>query len=192
MGPGSVGFEEEEAKVDRRHGLPVGVCQFHRLDRAGYHADRQFPITLVYDRFLRLIRRSFGFGTGVLILRATAKEFDRLVGLLAADAATYGTQAAEAEVAGRPVAAEKYKVARAKAAAHAMAFRRAGWTEFRRPLAPRADGTRKGRVAFGGSAAVVRHFCFDLLGVEDPHLRNQGIRTNCSTTERPSAGLWRP
>ena len=81
---------------------PWGGCQFHRLDRAGYHADRQFPITLVYDRFLRLILRSFGYGTGVLILRATAKEFDRLAGLLAADAATYGTQAAEAEVAGRP------------------------------------------------------------------------------------------
>ena len=43
QGPGSVGFEEDEAKVDKRHGLPVGVCQFHRLDRAGYHADRQFP-----------------------------------------------------------------------------------------------------------------------------------------------------
>ena len=143
QGPGSVGFEEEEAKVDKRHGLPVGGCQFHRLDRAGYHADRQFPITLVYDRFLRLIRRAFGFGTGVLLLRATAKEFDRLAGLLAADAATYGTQAAEAEAAGRPLAAEKYKVAKAKAAAHAMAFHRAGWTEFRRPLAPRADGTRK-------------------------------------------------
>ena len=67
QGPGSVGFEREEAKVDKRHGLPVGGCQFHRLDRAGYHADQQFPITLVYDRFLRLIRRSFGFGTGVLI-----------------------------------------------------------------------------------------------------------------------------
>ena len=25
----------------------------------------------------------------------------------------------------------------------------------------------KGRVAIGGSAAVVRHFCFDLLGVEE-------------------------
>ena len=24
QGPGSVGFEEEEAKVDKRHGLPVG------------------------------------------------------------------------------------------------------------------------------------------------------------------------
>ena len=79
----------------------------------------------------------------MLILRATAKEFDRVAGLLAADAAKYGTQAAEAEAAGRPLAAEKYKVARAKAAAHAMAFHRAGWTEFRRPLAPRADGTRK-------------------------------------------------
>ena len=28
QGPGSVGFEEEEAKVDRRHGLPVGVASF--------------------------------------------------------------------------------------------------------------------------------------------------------------------
>ena len=62
----------------------------------------------MYDRLVRLIRRSFGFGAGVLNLRATAKEFNRLVGLLAADAAKYGTQAAAAEVAGRPVAAEKY------------------------------------------------------------------------------------
>ena len=76
-------------------------------------------------------------------MRATAKEFDRLAGLLAADAAKYGTKAAEAEATGRPLAAAKYKAARAKAAAHAMAFHRAGWTEFRRPLAPRADGTRK-------------------------------------------------
>ena len=93
--------------------------------------------------FLRVSRRSCGFGTGVLILRAMAKGFDRLSGFLAAGAATYGTQAAEAEAAGRPLAAEKYNVARAKAAAHAMAFHRAGWTEFKRPLAPRADGTRK-------------------------------------------------
>ena len=143
QGPGSVGFEEEEAKVDKRHGLPVGVCQFHRLDNAGSHADRQFPITLVYDRFLRLLRRSFGFGTGVLILRATAREFDRLAGVLEADAAKYSTRAAEAEAAGRLLAAQRHKVARARAASHAMAFRRAGWTEFRQPLAPRADGTRK-------------------------------------------------
>ena len=143
QGPGSVGFEEEEAKVDKRHGLPVGVCQCHRLDNAGSHADRQFPITLVYDRFLRLLRRSFGFGTGVLILRATAREFDRLAGVLEADAAKYSTRAAEAEAAGMPLVAQRHKVARARAASHAMAFRRAGWTEFRQPLAPRADGTRK-------------------------------------------------
>ena len=80
--------------------LARGGCQFHRSDRAGYHTDKQFPITLVYDRFLRLIRRSFGFGAGAVILRATAKEFDRLVGLLAADAAKYGILAAEAEAKG--------------------------------------------------------------------------------------------
>ena len=56
---------------------------------------------------------------------------------------TNGTRAAVAEAAGQPEAAERFKVARAKAAANAMAFHRAGWTEFRRPLAPRADGTRK-------------------------------------------------
>ena len=186
QGPGSVGFENEEARVDNRHGLPVGVCQFHRLDRAGYHADRQFPITLVYDRRLRLLRKSFGFGTGLVILRATAQEFHRLACLLEADAMTHSIRAAEAEAAGRPLVAERHKVARAKAAAHAMSFCRAGST------VPAAFGAssrwhEKSRVAISCAAPAVRDVSFGLLGAQDPHLRGKGERTDRGATWRPRA-----
>ena len=76
QGPGSTHFEEHEAVVDRRNERHVGVCQFHRLGNAGHATDRQFPVIALFDRFLRLVRHSFGFGTGTVIMRAVADKFE--------------------------------------------------------------------------------------------------------------------
>ena len=78
QGPGSTRFEEEEAEVDKRPVRHVGVCQFHRLDSAGNSTDKHFPETELFDRLLRLIRKSFGFGMGAHILRAVAGRFEAL------------------------------------------------------------------------------------------------------------------
>ena len=78
QGPGSVQCEEEEAKVDNRLARHVGVCQFHRLDNAGNSTDREFRETELFDTLLRLIRKNFGFGMGVLVLRAVAGKFEAL------------------------------------------------------------------------------------------------------------------
>ena len=143
QGPGSVDFEKHEAKIDDRDPLHTGVCGFHKLDCAGGQADRQFAATSVYDRFLRLVRQHFAWGTGLLVLRATASEFSRLAEGLREEARTKSEKAAEAEAEGRTSAAARYRKSCAKSNAHAFAFEHAGWTTFRRPLAPKADGTRK-------------------------------------------------
>ena len=49
---------DKEALVHKRPVRRVGVCQFRETE--------------LFDYFLRLIRESFGFGTGALILRAVA------------------------------------------------------------------------------------------------------------------------
>lgn len=143
QGLGSVDFEGHEAKIDGRGSLHAGVCGFHRLDNAGGDADRQFAATIVYDRFLRLVRQHFAWGTGLTVLRATASEFARLAKTLEEQAQDKLASAAKAEAEGRPDAAARYRKSYGKLHAHAWAFDRAGWTIFRRPLAPKADGTRK-------------------------------------------------
>jgi len=114
QGFGSAGFEQEEARADSRPSLHVGVCQFHRVDGAGNRADRQFPLTAFFDRFLRLVRKSFGFGTGVLVLRATAREFERLASLLDMQASRSAQEVARAQAEGQPLAAERHRLAQAK------------------------------------------------------------------------------
>ena len=143
QGPGSVDFEGHEARIDGREPRPSGECGFHRLDGAGGQADRQFAATNVYDRFLRLVRQHFAWGTGLTVLRATASEFARLAKGLEEEAQSKLALAAEREAAGNSIAAARYRKAYHKTHAHALAFERAGWTTFRRPLAPKADGTRK-------------------------------------------------
>merc|ERR1711978_386032 len=76
QGPGSTYFEEHEAVVDRRNKRHVGACQFHRLDNAGHATDRQFKVCALLDRCLRLVRQSFGFGTGMVIMSAVADKFE--------------------------------------------------------------------------------------------------------------------
>ena len=143
QGPGSVDFEGCEAKIDGRGRLPIGECGFHRLDGGGGQADRQFPATMVYDRFLRLVRQHFAWGTGLTVLRATASEFARLAKGLEEEAQAKLRAATAAAEEGREGAAARYTRAYHKLRAHAAAFKHAGWTTFRRPLAPKADGTRK-------------------------------------------------
>ena len=62
---------------------------------------------------------------------------------LRAAAAKWSQRAAKADLESRPVAAKRlrYKAAHAQAEANTMV--RCGWTEWKPPLAPSADGARK-------------------------------------------------
>ena len=143
QGPGSVQFEEEEAKLDNRLARHVGVCQFHRLDNAGNSTDRAFRETELFDTLLRLIRKNFGFGMGALILRAVAGKFEALAQELEQNAREVASAATRSDVQGNPRKAKRLENESNAKLAHAACLRRAGWTTYRRPLAPKADGTRK-------------------------------------------------
>ena len=77
------------------------------------------------------------------MLRATASEFARLANGLEEEAQAKLTAATAAAEEGREGAAARYTKAYHKLHAHAVAFKHAGWTKSLRPLAPKADGTRK-------------------------------------------------
>ena len=143
QGPGSIQFEAHEAAVDRRDRLHEGVCQFHRLDGAGNLTDTLFPATIAFDRFLRLVRQRFAYGTGALILRAVATKFQSLAEELQRQADEEAKAASGAEVEGKHMTSHRLLRASAKHAAHAASLRKAGWTDYRRPLAPKENGTRK-------------------------------------------------
>ena len=143
QGPGSTRFEEQEAEVDRRNVRHVGVCQFHRLDNAGSLTDKQFPAAALFDSFLRLVRQGFGFGTGTTIMRAVADKFDVLAKELDAKATELRVTAGHWQQEGRPKQAARLNLEAAREAAHAASLRRCGWTTYKRPLAPKVDGTRK-------------------------------------------------
>ena len=99
--------------------------------------------TIVFFFVLRLVRQHFAWGTGLTLLRATASEFARLANGLEEEAQAKLTAATAAAMEGQEGAAARYTRAYHKRHAHAVAFKHAGWTTFRRPLAPKADGTRK-------------------------------------------------
>ena len=143
QGPGSTYFEEHEASVDRRNKRHVGVCQFHRLDNAGGATDKQFKVTALYDRLLRLVRHHFGFGTGMVIMRAVADKFETQAKKLDVKATELSIKAEESQREGRCIEAAQLNRESAKAAAHAASLRRCGWTRYQRPLAPKVDGARK-------------------------------------------------
>jgi len=80
QGKGSTQMSREEAAVDRLPEDPLaeGVCKFHIADGVGAHVDARFPETQIFDRMLRLVRRSFAFGTGDVILRSLAINLQTL------------------------------------------------------------------------------------------------------------------
>ena len=77
-----------------------------------------------------------------------------------ADEAKLLEAVAKAEANDQPLAAERMRQAASKAAGEAAAIRRARWDTWQKPLAPKADGTRK---------AVyqnrVRALFFDIYGI---------------------------
>lgn len=162
QGHGSVDFEGHEAKVDHRTKDPlrIGVCAFHRADGSGTRNDREFPATEQFDRFLRLVKNSFAWGTGDLVLRAVAAEFHRVACEIRAEADKLLPDIANAEVMGDGRKRNRLVAAREKHLARAAALEKVGWTSFRRPLAPRIDGTRK--VVWQSKA---RRRLFDIFGL---------------------------
>ena len=145
QGPGSIRFSEQERLVDNLQSDPLseGICRFHISDGVGGAVDRAFCETIMYDRLLRLVRRHFAWGTGKLMFRAIAAKFENMAREFDETAEQYRVKAASCEAKGQPMAAQRMRVNASKTKAEASALRRAGWTEWRQPMAPKADGTRK-------------------------------------------------
>ena len=144
-GPNSIKFVKHECIQDgvAYNPLKEGVCFFHAADNVFAGSDRKFPEARHHDCFLRLIRSSFGFGTGRLILRAVATEFTRIADEARAQSDAFEASAAKADVEGRGLVAVRCRSLAASKRAEAAAIRKAGWDTWRRPLAPQEDGTRK-------------------------------------------------
>ena len=119
------------------------MCQFHRLDGAGNLTDTLFLATAAFDRFLRLVHQKFAFGTGALILRGVATKFRSVAEELQRQADEEAQAASGADAEGEHMKSRRFMQASAKHAAHAASLRKAGWTDYRRPLAPKDNGTRK-------------------------------------------------
>ena len=162
QGKSSVDFEKAEALADNRLQNPMrgGVCVFHRTGGVGGHTDKAFPATMIYDRFLRVIRHHFAWGGGKIIWGSLATEFGRLADMLVKRANDRIPLTSAAETAHRPATVERYKLGMNKDLAHAAAFRRVGWTRDLAPLAPQADGARK--VAYQSAA---RQRFFEVFGI---------------------------
>ena len=145
QGPNSVHFSREERRVDNIEAdvLAEAICKFHLADSGGSSADKLFFETLLYDRLVRLVRRHFAWGTGDLILRSVAEKFSTLAKYFQQQQDDRLLQAAEAETQGQPLAAQRLRFSANKCGQEAQALHRAGWTQWFRPRAPKADGTRK-------------------------------------------------
>ena len=123
--------------------LAEGVCKFHITDGVGSNVDKLYGETFVFDRLLRLVRRHFAFGTGHLIFRSIAQKFEQFAEEFRKQETRCLEAVARHEANGGPLAAARMRQEAAKKGAEAAAISRAGWNKWRKPLAPRADGTRK-------------------------------------------------
>jgi hypothetical protein len=145
QGEGSIRFTQKERSGDGLAHDPLGegVCKFHVTDGVGTNNDKQYEEIGVFDRLLRLIRHHFGWGTGNLIFRGVAAKFSKFVLHFHELEQTCLQAVAKAEANGQPLAAAKMRKKASEFRAEAAAITRAGWDTWKRPLAPRADGTRK-------------------------------------------------
>ena len=134
-GPGSIRFVEHEAVVDKLKHDPLkeGICAFHVVDCAGAMSDRAFPEVVCQDRFLRLLRHHFHWGTGRIILRSIASEWAKRARHLVSEAATLLEKAVTAELNRRPVAATGFRFKAAKLQEEASKMKLLGWTQWKSP-----------------------------------------------------------
>ena len=145
QGEGSVRFTQKECTMENLPVKPLaeGVCKFHITDGVGSNVDKLYGETFVFDRLLRLVRRHFAWGTGHLIFRSIAQKFEQFAEEFRKQETRCLEAVAKNEANGRPLAAARMRQEAAKKGAEAAAISRAGWNKWRKPLAPRADGTRK-------------------------------------------------
>ena len=145
QGEGSVRFTQKECTMENLPVKPLaeGVCKFHITDGVGTNVDKLYGETFVFDRLLRLVRRHFAFGTGHLIFRSIATKFEQFAEEFRKQETRCLEAVARNEANGRLLAAARMRKEAAKKGAEAAAISRAGWNKWRKPLAPRADGTRK-------------------------------------------------
>ena len=83
------------------------------------------------------------FGTAHLIFRSIAQKFEHFVEEFRKQETRCLEAVARNEANGRPLAAARMRQEAAKQRSEAATISRAGWNKWRKPLAPRADGTRK-------------------------------------------------
>ena len=81
--------------------------------------------------------------TGNLTYRSVANKFDSFVHDFETKEQQCLEVAASAEANSQPLASSRMRQQAAKQRAEAQAIMRAGWNKWRKPLAPKADGTRK-------------------------------------------------
>ncbi len=144
-GPKSIKFVEHESKVDGIAFSPLkeGLCVFHTSDNAAAACDKHFAEAGYHDRFLRLVRVHFAFGTGRVILRAVAREHRRIADAAIAESDRLTLSAAQAEAEGNLSKRDRCRPLATRKAAEALAVKRAGWDRWLPPLAPKEDSTRK-------------------------------------------------
>ena len=123
--------------------ISIGVCRFHIADGVGGRVGRKFRETILFDQLLRLLRRHFAFGTGCLILKSVAARFAQMAREIEEEAREMLVRSDTARQDGKPLAAERMRKNAQKREAEAKALHQVGWTKWRRPRAPKADGTRK-------------------------------------------------
>ena len=138
---------EAELDGDGFNVLREGVCAFHSSDNAAGACDRSFAEAMLHDKFLRLVHAGFAWGTGRFILKALAREFRRLTAVCVESSDRMVLAASQADAQADTARRDRLLLAASRKRAEAQAMERAGWTTWRRPLAPRADSTRKVGVA---------------------------------------------
>ena len=160
QGEGSVRFTKKECTMENLPVKPLaeGVCKFHITDGVGSNVDKLYGETFVFDRLLRLVRRHFAFGAGHLIFRSIAQKFEQFAEEFRKQETRCLEAVARNEANGRPLAAARMRQEAAKKGAEAAAISRAGWNKWRKPLAPRADGTRKAVYQNKARATFVDNF----------------------------------
>ena len=113
-------------------------------------------------------------GTGKSILRAVAAKFESIAKDFDEKACSLRHKADGAEFTNQLIVAKHFRQRAFIAAAEAKALRRVGWTKWRQPMAPKADGTRKVVWQTHSRATFFKIFGLNFLGYPSSHASELG------------------
>ena len=103
---------------------------------------------------------------GSFVFRSIAQTFEQFAEEFRKQETRCLEAVARNEANGRPLAAARMRQQAAKTGAEAAAISRAGWNKWRKPLAPRADGTRKAVYQNKARATCVDNFGLTYWGLQ--------------------------